>query len=219
MAPTKAELAEGRDAYYNLLFQSKTALEKRHYYDALGFASAAMTYVDGMMQFERRFENRTISTIECFDIIVRFAPPLFRLRDLDALAALLASQKRIERNSSTSYLAQVPHARSRLFKAYRLWEGFERQGSVPVNDPQLIQHDLTLQDWLQMGLVHQVTDSNEVRWALVTSLSRTVRAKCASCGKIAGAAKRRFLEPCKCPQCANSVWFTIVDDTYTSFQG
>jgi hypothetical protein len=57
MAMKKAELEHHQASYHARIQRARTALERRDYREAIEHAMSTFEYVDGMMQFERKYRR------------------------------------------------------------------------------------------------------------------------------------------------------------------
>lgn len=217
MAKKKAELEADVERYYSRLEEMRTAHDQRDYQRALQSATAAWDYVDGMMQFERRFENRAErKSLECIDYVLRFAPLLFDAASLHALSLLLQTQKRVDKNTVSDLATSLNNAFSLMKEAHRLWDHLERHAVV---DQDKLRTNLggdqerwrwLAEKWEGMGMIHRVPNRGSYTLSLSTRIDTEVRAKCFSCGVVAKAAKGRFWEKVNCPRCKAHVFFVIL---------
>ena len=112
MAKTKAELKSDQDNYHHLLKNARVALSEQRVKDAIDLAKSTWPYIDGMMQFEQRYENREFTTVEGVAIVLRNAPLVFDRQTLNELAELLKSKRRIDKNASDDLAAQLAASRA-----------------------------------------------------------------------------------------------------------
>ncbi len=217
MAKKKTELEADATRYYSKVEEMRWAHDQRDYHGALGLAVAAWEYVDGMMQFERRFEDKSErNRLECVDYVLRYAPLLFEVQTLNTLSALLRTQKRVDKNTAADLAANLEIAYSLMKEAHRLWDHLER--NVQVDQDRLRDSLGGDQDrwrwlaekWESMGLVLRVPNRGSYKLSLLTRMESEVRAKCSICGVVAKAAKGRFWEQITCPKCKATVYFVIL---------
>ena len=158
-------------------------------------AAAAWDYVDGMMQFERRFEDRTEqNSLECVDYALRYAPLLFDGETLNTLSILLQTQKRIDKNTTADLAGDLANATQLMKDAHRLWNHLERH--VQVQQDQLRGTLGGEQDrwcwiaekWESMGFVQRVPNRGSYLISLATSMETVVRQ---SAPRVVSSPKRR----------------------------
>ena len=115
----KSEMEAHRAAYYALI-SARAALQQGLYHKAIDEASASWEYIDGMMQYERRYESKEFESVEGIDIVLEFAPLVFGFQSLEKLDELLRSQRRIDKHSSDDLAARLDSARQSLRDVHRL---------------------------------------------------------------------------------------------------
>jgi len=134
MAKTKAEMAEDRERYHELVANAQLALRENRFREAVKIASSSWKHIDGMMQFERKYENKEFSNIEAIDIVLEYAPLLFEFTVLNELAALLKAQRRIDRDASDDLARNLSEARDRMWAAHQLWNHLEIHRNVKMDE-------------------------------------------------------------------------------------
>jgi hypothetical protein len=220
MAKMKAELDADYTRHETVMGEARSACHRQDYERAIELAVSAWDCIDGMMLYERKYCNRREHhSIDSIDCVLRFAPLLFHFESLDKLAALLKSQRRIEKNTTTDVAQKLADARSLMADAHRLWNHLEKQGECRQD---LLRNELggdqdrwrsIAETWERMGLIHRVPDGGSYRLALSTSFDRPTRGKCPSCGVIGKATKARLLETITCPQCHATVQFVLLSES------
>jgi len=199
-----------------LLSQARSARKQGMYREAVASALLSCAHIDGMIQFQRKYGQAEVTTIESLDLVLALAPLLFDFQSLDKVEVLLKEQRRIERNSSVDWNASLSAARAVLIAACHLWDLLSKQpDSLPDDIRGTIGIDrkhwkALIEAWETMGLLSQVTQGDSVRLSLATEMNRPTRAKCPSCGTVAKAAKAKFLEDVVCPRCNARVVFVLL---------
>jgi len=92
---TKAEMEAHRAQYYELIAKARAARQDGRYREAVELAMSSWEYVDGMMQYERKYDDKKFSSIEGIDLVLEYAPILFDAESLDKLEFLLKKQRRL----------------------------------------------------------------------------------------------------------------------------
>jgi len=217
MGKKKAELEDDATSYYSKVEEMRRAHDRRDYHGALGFAAAAWEYVDGMMQFERRFEDKSErKSLDCVDYVLRYAPLLFDVQTLSALSSLLRTQKRVDKNTAADLAANLERAYLLMNEAHQLWDHLERNVQV---DQDKLRGSLggdqdrwrwLAEKWHSMGIIQRAPSRGSYILSLLTRMESEVRAKCSACGVVAKAAKGRFWEQILCPKCKATVYFIIL---------
>jgi hypothetical protein len=216
MAMKKADMESHRDEYYARISKARSALSQGHYHQAVQFACSSWDFVDGMMQYERKYEDREFKSIEGIDIVLDYAPLLFDVESLDGLETLLRTQRRIDRNASDDLADKLAKARFLMWEAHRAWSHLEnvqkamqdRLHGALGGDANVWRY--LVKSWEQMGLVHRESDGQVHQVALATQMDLTVSGKCPSCGAVGKARKAKFLESVACPKCSQQVHFVIL---------
>jgi len=216
MAMTKAELERHQAEYYALVTQVRSALQSRRFHLAIELAVSAWPYIDGMMQFERRYESKEFKSIEAIDVVVRLAPLLFDFQCLNKLADLLKAQRRIDKNASADLAANLSNAQALMWEAHRLWKHLEanldaRQDELRKNlGGDQDRWRGIAEEWERIGVVRRTPDGGSYRLALCTRMDEPVHGKCPSCGVVAKARKARMLVETPCPKCGVLARFVIL---------
>jgi len=213
---TKEELASDSAQYESLLETARFHLGQGNHLQALDFAILTFPYIDGMMQFGRKYAQREFETIGAIEIVLRCAPLHFVTESLTALHELLTEKKRINKNTQQDLKEKLARAREQLQMAYRLWSHIERH-------PDCRQDDLRKslggdQDtwrsiaeyWASVGVLQRTPESNSYRLRLLTELDDAVVAKCPGCGVSGKTKKSKCLDLVSCPKCKQSVQFVIL---------
>ena len=203
----KAEMEEHSVRYKALMAEARSAEQKGLYREAIDVAMSAWDYIDGMMQFGLKYENKTFSNISAIETVLRCAPVLLDFKSLNALEDLLETCRRIERDSSHSVAHALAQARALMWQYHRLWDHLEKNPDIRQDELATIlggeqeQWRSIAVAWEKMGLLRRSREKGSYRLALSPLMDEVVRAKCASCGEIAQAAKARFLEQWQCLRC------------------
>ncbi len=217
MAMTKAEMEAHRTEYFALMGKARAAQQDGLYRKAIELALASYDHIDGMMQYERRYEEREFDSVESIDLILKYAPVLFDFPSLDALEDLLKTQRRIEKNTSDDLGERLSNARTLMWDAHRMWDHLEQHPEARQDD---LRHALggdqdrwrsVAERWAKMGLLHRTPEGNSYRLALCTRMGQVVSGKCFSCGAVAEAPKAMFMEELACPDCRTRGLFVIIE--------
>src|SRR5438034_11671357 len=110
----KSEMEAHRAAYYALISQAHAAIQQGLVQKAIELASASWEYIDGMMQYERRYESKEFDSVEGIDIVLEYAPLIFDFHILEKMAELLKSQRRIDKNASDDLAAKLDSAKQSM---------------------------------------------------------------------------------------------------------
>lgn len=213
---TKIEMESHQAEYDALVSNAHRALQQGLYGEGVRLAISSWDYIDGMMQYERKYEEREFHSIETIDIVLHFAPLLFDFESLDKLELRLKSQRRIEKNTSEDLGQNLAKARALLWDAHRLWNHLERQSECRQDE---LRRTLggdqdrwrsMAESWERMGLIRRTPEAGSYRLALSTRMDAPFSAKCPSCGAVGKAPKRKLLEELACPKCRAKVLFVFI---------
>ncbi len=216
MAMKKADMEAHHSQYGDLMSEVRLAQEIGNFLKALDAAKSAWPYIDGMMQYERRFNQKEFTTIEAIDVVLEYAPLLFDIQSLCELEKLLKGSRRIEKNTTEVLKERLVEARSMTWEAYHLWEQLESRGEVRLD---VLQDSLEREAnrwhhvafaWEQMGIIERQPEVNSDRFALRTRMDALTLAKCPKCGVVVRAAKAKFLREQSCPKCKTKHLFVIL---------
>jgi hypothetical protein len=219
MAKLKVDLQSERKEYVDHMESCRGAHNAGNYTTALELANSACDFIDGMMQFEHRFEGRdSWTTIESIDYVLCYSPLTFEKQYLDRLAILIKSQRRIQKNMTTDLTQSIAKAISIMHDAYRLWNHIEVHDDVRQDDLRKTlggdqdQWRWIAETWVKMGIVHRIPESHSYRLQLVTRLNDQIRGKCPHCGVIGKATKHRLLDAIECPKCHVQSAFVLLSN-------
>lgn len=214
----KTELQEHRALYNELLSHAFAAERAGEHRIAVRKALEAWQFIDGMMQYERRYDEREFDSIKAIDLVLNFAPLLLDFESLDELDDLLRNFRRIEKNTSQSLADKLAGARSRLRDAHRLYDHLERN---PGGHQDELRRALggnqdswreLAEAWEKVGLISRQAAGRSYALYLATRLGKIVCAICPACGARTEAPKAMLLEQLPCPECAKEVLFVILAD-------
>ncbi len=216
MAMKKIELEEHNAKYQSLVLEAHLAHQHGLVRKAVQLAVESWDYIDGMMQYERKYNQQECVSIEAIDLVLRYAPVLFDSAKLDKLDTLLANKRRIERDTLVNIGDKVAAARCVMRDAHRLWDYLERNADVRQDKLRQIlggnqdEWRGICEAWEKMGLADRVPEGKSYRLNLSTRLGQVVKGKCSRCGEVSEAPKAFFLEELTCPGCRKRTWFVIL---------
>lgn len=218
--PTKSELQADRDRYYEWLTIARNERARGNFGKAIDRSLVAFPYIDGMMQFERKYEPRSDASrdhesIEAIDIVLDYSPYLFRFDAISSVRQLLDKQRRIDRNTTEDLRAKLASATRLMWELRKLWTELEQAGrlesSIALDALRIERAFLTkdaLNPWHACGVLQH--DPSRSYLELSTQMHAPWRGKCPKCGCVAKGPKRKLLEPVNCPKCKHSVTFTLI---------
>ena len=216
MAMKKEDLERHRAQYHALMAKARVAHDEGLYHQAVELAFASWDHIDGMMQYERKYEEKEFDNVEGISMVLAYAPLLLDSESLDRLEILLKDQRRIDRNTSESVKEQLAKARALLWDAHRMWNQLERHPATRQDElPRILggkkgQWRSVAEEWEKMGLLRRTPEGRSYRLDFSTRMDEVVLAKCPSCGVVAKARKTRFLNVQACPSCRSEVMFVIL---------
>ncbi len=219
---TKQEMEEHAGQYHSFLGKAQSSLRSQDFRGAVAFAVASLRFVDGMMQFERKYQGKEHAKIDAIEIIFRFAPYLLDSDSLDSAAELLKSQRRIAKNTGTDLSSALDEARANLWSAYRVWDFLENRGEC--DEATIRRHtglepdawDRVRTKWEVMRLLRRRENHPASYFSLSLQMAVTVLAKCPRCGGSARGKRVTFLQKVKCPKCAAQEFFAVLSPELAS---
>ena len=216
MAMKKAEMEAHRQEYHALMAKARSAEWEGLYRTAVESALSSWDHIDGMMQYERRYEEKEFTNIEGIDMILKYAPLLLDFASLDRLETILKETRRIEKNTSESMADKVAEARTLMWDAHRLWDHVEQNPEARQDRLSRVlggkqeQWRSIAAVWGKMGLLQRTSEGGSYRLALSTRMGQVVLGKCPGCGGTVNAPKAMLLEKVACPECGASVLFVML---------
>jgi hypothetical protein len=217
MAKNKAELQSDAIQYREAVVAMRAAHRERRILDAIKIAVDSFDYVDGMMQFERRFEDRSERrSVETINYILRYAPLVFDQTSLDKLGDVLKSRKRIDKYATADLTDNLRRANELMWDAHRLWTLLEH---TTVMSQDKLRASLggdqdrwrnIAETWDEIGLIERIPERCSYRIILATRTSAIVRGKCPKCGATGKAPMGTLLEVITCPKCNVASTFVIL---------
>lgn len=216
MAMKKADMEGHRAEYQSLMVKAWSAEREGLYRTAVELALSSLNHIDGMMQYERRYESKEFDSIQGIDMILKYAPLLLDFNSLDTLETLLKNYRRIDKNTSESLADKLAKARVLMWDTHRLWDHLERNPETRQDGLRRVlggdqdQWRSVANAWEKMGLLRRTPEGGSYRLALSTRMGELVSAKCPSCGGVVNAPKAMFLEKLACPECRTTVLFVIL---------
>ena len=202
--------------YQSLTADARAAERAGLYRVAVEKALESWKHIDGMMQYERRYDNKEFASVSTIDLTLKYAPLLLDFTSLNRLEGLLKDCRRIEKNTSDNLGDKLVAARALMWDAHRLWDHLER-------NPDSRQDELgrllggkrerwrgIIEAWEKMGLLRREPEGGTYRLALSTRMGELVSAKCPACGNVSEAPKAMCLEENACPECKTTVLFVIL---------
>ncbi|MBI3270363.1 MAG: hypothetical protein HYZ53_15245 [Planctomycetes bacterium] len=219
---TKAELETHKTEYYSRMKAALAAREVGRYREAIEWSMDSWAFVDGMMQYESKYEEREFRSVEAIDLVLKYAPPFLHLASLETLGTLLKKQKRIDKLASDDLDARLATARQKLWEAHRLWTHVEQNPNTRQDElRQRLGGDqdewrAMAESWDHFGILLRTPEGGSYRLQLRTRMDSLVPAKCPRCGLVAKGAKGRLLLHQTCPKCHSKVQFVFLPQAETA---
>jgi hypothetical protein len=214
----KVELEVAYESYQALILQAREAKKAGQYDRAIDLAMQCWVHVDFMMRYAQKYQDHEFDSLECIDLVLELAPPLFHFEALDKLAALLKEQRRIDKQASADLAGKLAEARARMWEAHRVYAFLEavpgmsekRLRETFAKDSARIQGLVAV--WETTGLVRRDSDDIESEIELRTTLQMPVQAKCSACGQVRIAPRGNLLSFAHCARCEGLVVFVWTHD-------
>lgn len=207
---TKAELQTGYERCELIRLAAGEAEADRDYPTAVQRAESALPHLHAAVTYQRRFLKLVSPTIPPVDCILRYAPPLFLSRALDAVEAWYVGGTKTERTALPDVPERLATARRVMTHAAELWAGFSADPPAPLRPPVSHWTDKVVPIWSAAGLIAQVSVSGSPGYVRVTDVRRHAAGKCSGCGHIREATLSSFLEARSCPKCGRRRQFVII---------
>jgi predicted RNA-binding Zn-ribbon protein involved in translation (DUF1610 family) len=212
----KAEMLEHHARYGTLMAQARQAEKAGLYRQAVAHALASWEHIDGMMQYDRRYNKREFKSIPAVDLTLKYAPLLLDYPNLDRLEALLKERRGIEKKTSVNLADRLAAARAEMWDAHRLWGHLERNPAKRQDElrqklgGRQKQWDKLVERWVGLGLVRRDADGPSYRLRLATQMNDLVPAKCSACGHALEISKGMCMASMPCPKCDQESLFVIL---------
>ncbi len=216
MPMTKAEMEEAYSEYHVRLARARDALRTGQYRQAIKDALEAWPFIDGMMQYARKYKQAEFDTVAAIDLVLDYVPVLFDFRQLDQLEGILKECRRIERDTTADLGEQLANARARMWTAHRLWDYIETHPAVRQAELRAIlggqQSDWVkiIEVWEKMGLMKRTPEGGTYRLSFSTRMGEIISGKCPECGSVTEAPKAMLLGEIRCPSCEKRVTLVLV---------
>lgn len=173
-------------------------------------AEAAIPLLRESIAFLRRYHKVRFPNLPAVDLILRYAPPLFARRSLDAIDRWFAGASRAERAAYPDLADRLAAARRLLDLAVRVWPCVSAAARQPTSAPNTAEATRFLDLWVRMGAVARRHGSQPPAYEPVTHQRRQARGKCPRCARSTEAAWAELLFPFACPHCRATGQFVLV---------
>src|SRR5947209_7153912 len=85
----KTEMEAHQSRYYALMQQAQAAERRGLFRMSVEFAVSAFEHIDGMMQYERKYEEKEFASVSAIEMVLRYCPLLFYSEHLEKLESIL----------------------------------------------------------------------------------------------------------------------------------
>ena len=211
----KAEMEAHHDAYVEKEGDIRAMLADRQFPAVFDVCRAAFPDIVPAIQYRRRedIEPQTPMFLS-FEVICKYAPPLFEHGVLDALLEFVSSTRILAR-AETGYLQMVEAAVERDEIARQFWNHLERQpGTLQRDVARILGHDEkaideTAEVWEHLRLITRGPTDDSHRLSLRSCLDVEVEGLCHACGVRGRGRKESFLKPVRCQRCGAEGFYHI----------
>lgn len=216
MAMKKDELEHHQRQYQALMADAQAAEQAGLYRAVVEKALESWEHIDGMMQYERRYNKKEFTGVPAIELTLKYAPLLLDFASLDRLEGLLKDCRRIEKNTSHNLATKLAAARELMWDAHSLWDHLERNPGSRQDELRTLLGGRQkrwcgiAETWEKMGLLQRKPEDETCRLTLSTRLGEIVPVKCPACGNVTEAPKAMCLEETPCPECQKRVLFVII---------
>lgn len=201
---TKAELEWQCNTFNTISSQAELAYTEGKLTVSIDFALQSLQFIDGMIQFEKRFKKSEVIQQPTLKLILVNAPIIFRFQAINDVEEFLNRTKRVEKNSSIDWRKMIEEARRLLDSALHLWQLIETESDINCVDR--IGRVYLLNAWERMGVVtHQLQG-----YSITSAMNARYRAKCFGCGQVFDSNKDSLLSEMSCPVCKTMQYFVIL---------
>ncbi len=209
---TKAELEIEYKSFHSLAEQTKASISAHEYSAAIALGLKSFEFIDGMIQYERKYEDKENPSHPTIKAVLTFAPVVFGWKAIDEVEALLNSTRRIEKNSNEDWRQRIADSRQLQKRALHLWSSMLSQETYLPEAIEVSRKDrqFILKSWEEMGFTTTSGSVAENVLVLASSKMERTRAKCMHCGEVAVSTKEKFLSEVKCPRCSMLTLFVML---------
>lgn len=211
-----AELELHHAQFLEIETHIETSLEKRDIAEVFSACQASFSHIIPAIRFRKRRDiHPEIPRLMAFDVICKYAPPLFEHSAINALSEFLRSSRVLARN--TDYSQSVESALEREEAARAIWNHLEQNPGLLQRD---IQKDLGIKQevsvpiltvWDQLGVVDQEKKKDSCRLSFHTNLDEVVGGVCRHCGVRGKARKEVFFKKMSCKKCGSQGYYHILN--------
>jgi hypothetical protein len=206
---TKAELQQAYETFERIRRGWTSAEATRDFPEVVRQTESALTYQHAAVTFQRRFQKLSTLTTPAVDVILRYAPPFFLGRSLDAVEAWYTGGTPTERKALPDIPARIATARKVLDHAVELWGVFAESPSAVLRPPANSLTAAVIPFWVAATVV-AARPEDPATYVRVSDPRREAMAKCAGCGRERRAPLADLLEPSRCPACERRCEFVLV---------
>ena len=206
----KAELEYEYNRYHHSCAVVAGAVSRGDFQTAVREAEVSLPLVYPALAYQKRF-LKTEPDAPTLDVLLRYAPPLFWGRAIDAVERWYLSGTRTERGNLPDVSERIASARSRVALARELWSVLDAapDAHLAVSDRNPAELE-TVRAWLRLGAVAPSTRFGPQQYERVSDPRRSVCGRCPGCGHTITATLSRLLDPFPCPGCRREHLFVLL---------
>lgn len=214
MAMKKAEMEAQHKEYSRFVLEARSAVERLEFRESIRLAECSWEFIDGMLQFEKRFLSSEKVNIHGLTIVFHYSPLLLDFEILERLESFLESTPRVKKNSDKDVIRQLEESRECLAQSHKLWGWLDDRKSIYMDDVKNSKSSIKkiVAFWVETGIAKWIPKSERQVLKLVTHLQEIIRGKCSFCGVCVQAQKSKLLDTVVCPNCKQRMVFTLLAD-------
>ncbi len=197
----KSELLAHHQSFVDNETQVGERVQVRDFYGAIFVASRSLDHITPYLKVRRQSGESDDCPLFPFEIICRFAPPLFDHASIELLRSFTHATRQLGKRRQ-SLIAMLEQASHEMDVNRLLWNLIERHPGVPLNRTKFNSSASAMAAvsfWESLGIVSVEKATGAV--GFVTSLSGLTEGMCPSCGARGKAAKEAFFRAVTCPKC------------------
>jgi hypothetical protein len=206
----KVELEASFREYSAQCAEASQAELDHDYPRMLARAEATLPLLGEAIAYLRRYQEVEVPRLPSVAQILRYAPPMFARRSLDAVAEWQSQTSRTDRKAYPELPHQLQAARRVLALATRIWPSWRAAAPVLAADDDANEVAQLITFWMNHGSIVRWTDKKPEMLQLVTHPRRDARGKCARCGHETQAKWMELLDEKVCSHCRATSHFVIV---------
>jgi hypothetical protein len=205
----KADLQAAYDRCEQMRHSVAAAEQSRDYPLAVRYATGVLPDQHDAVTFQRRFLKSPTFTTPAVDVILRYAPPVFLSKVLDAVQEWFDAGSKPERTALPEMPKRIEAARHLLAHAVELWGVLAESPKAVLRPPATPSTAAVVPFWVSAGVV-ALRPQDPGTYARVSDPQRQAVAKCSGCGRERTAPLAALLEPTTCNACQRRCNFVLI---------